>query len=110
MKNKLYVEDAVTMKNPTYLTWLVEQKALELIEEEELEQQNAIENAKWLEYDAQIQQKWMEKQEKLAEIEKAKQLEKQKIQKVNYSSLNTSFFFKYFSCLFRRNLKQQNNE
>lgn len=67
------------MRNPSYINWLAEQRALELLREE-LEDHLRNETQKqWQEYDHLVQQRWQIQQEKLAKIEEAKQREKLRI-------------------------------
>lgn len=67
------------MKNPTYLTYLAEQRALELFKLQELEEQQLENNEKWLRAELISQKNFRELKRKLDEIEAGKELERLKI-------------------------------
>lgn len=67
------------MNNPTYVTWLAEQEALELVREQSEEHLRQETDRKWQEYDKLVQERWNIKQEKLAKIHEAQEQEKLRI-------------------------------
>lgn len=67
------------MSSPSYLTWLGEQQALELIREQSDEYLREETHRKWQEYDILVQETWRIKQEKLAKIQEAQEQEKLRI-------------------------------
>ena len=56
---QLEIEESKKLKDPTYLTWLVEQKALELMREEAEESLKMENNKKWLEIEKADQEKFL---------------------------------------------------
>lgn len=67
------------MKNPTYLTHLAEQRALELFKLQEEEEQQLEGNEKWLRRELIAQKNFRDLKKKLDEIEAGKELERLKI-------------------------------
>lgn len=74
-----FSENSLNMKNPTYLAWLAEQEALELVREQQEEHLRSETHRQWQEYDKLVQEKWKVKQEKLARIQEAQEQERIRI-------------------------------
>lgn len=62
-----------------YLTWLAQQEALQLAQEQSEQHSREETNRKWQEYDKLVQERWKVKQEKLAKIQEAQEQEKLRI-------------------------------
>lgn len=76
---KLAEEESRKLKDPTHLTWLAEQRALELFQEEEEEIQRQENHRKWLEAEQEAQTAFRELKEKLERIEMERAREKTRI-------------------------------
>lgn len=86
------------LKDPTYLTLLAEQKALELFRQQEEETLQNETNEKWLRSDLLCQKKFAEQQKKLKAIEKAKEEQRMIIKQVK-SFVHPHKFFIYLIIL-----------
>ncbi|GAB0089068.1 hypothetical protein DMENIID0001_035470 [Sergentomyia squamirostris] len=73
-------DEAIKLSDPTYLTWMAEQNALELFLEEEQELQRQETHRKWVEADEKSQKAFRELQEKLKLVEADQQKEKIRLQ------------------------------
>lgn len=73
------------MKNPTYLTTLADQRALELIREEAVEELRKETHQKWKDYDKEVMLKWEQKLLITARLEATKEEEKSRIKKVKHN-------------------------
>lgn len=70
------------LRNPTYLTWLAEQRALELIHEEAAKELQKETHQKWQDYDREVMRKWEQKLLITARLEATKEKEKLRIKQV----------------------------
>ncbi|XP_026481061.1 U2 small nuclear ribonucleoprotein auxiliary factor 35 kDa subunit-related protein 2-like [Ctenocephalides felis] len=68
-------------KDPKYIVWQTEQKALELFKKQEEERIRDEEHKKWLENELEAQKKWKESQEKLKAARELKEKQQQLIKK-----------------------------
>uniref|UniRef100_A0A1B0CLP2 Uncharacterized protein n=1 Tax=Lutzomyia longipalpis TaxID=7200 RepID=A0A1B0CLP2_LUTLO len=62
-------EEEKKLKDPTYLTWLAEQRALELFQEEEDELRHKADHQMWLDREKEAQQHFREQQETLEKFQ-----------------------------------------
>lgn len=67
-------------KSPTYQAKLAEERALELIELDNIEQLNKIEHEKWIESELKVEREWAIQKCKLEEQAKKKEAERKRIQ------------------------------
>lgn len=80
-RKNIILENAIKLKDPKYLTWLAEQRTLELLQLEQIELNKIEVDRKWREYDRKVVQRWNEQQTKIAKIKEAKREERIQIQK-----------------------------
>lgn len=73
------------LKDPTYLTWLAEQRALELIHEEAADEHQKETHQRWQDYDKKVMLKWEQKLLIAARLEATKEKEKLQIKQVQHS-------------------------
>lgn len=67
-------------QSPSYQAKLSEERALELIELEEIQRINEIENEKWIQCEIRVNKEWQEKKLKLEEQARKREIERQRIQ------------------------------
>lgn len=76
----MHTELKLRQQSPTYQTQLANERALELIELDNIRQLNEIEHSKWLESEEKIEKKWKEHQLKIEEQTKKAEAERRRIQ------------------------------
>lgn len=78
----LFLENKRKMQSPTYLTWITEQRGLELFHEEAVEELRKETHQKWQDYDREVMRKWEQKLLVTARLEATKEAEKLRIKQV----------------------------